>query len=128
MIARMSNCDIVSDFIAAWNDKDLERVMSFFTPDAVYHNIPMAPVQGTQQIRAVIDGYAAPASKIEWIVTQIAETPDGVVLTERLDGFQFGDKRVELPVMGAFELQGGKIAAWRDYFDMAQFQRQMAGD
>jgi limonene-1,2-epoxide hydrolase len=24
-----------------------------------------------------------------------------------------------LPVMGVFEVQDGKIAAWRDYFDMA---------
>ena len=124
----MSNSDIVSDFIAAWNEKDIDRVMSFFTPDAVYHNIPVAPVQGTDGIRAVIDGYTAAATKIDWLVTQIAETANGVVLTERLDGFMFGSKRVELPVMGAFELQGGKISAWRDYFDMAQFQRQMAAN
>jgi len=122
----MSNSDIVSDFIAAWNEKDIDRVMSFFTPDAIYHNIPVAPVQGSDGIRAVIDGYATAATKIDWIVTQIAETPEGVVLTERLDGFMFGPKRVELPVMGAFELRDGKISVWRDYFDMAQFQRQMA--
>ncbi len=30
--------------------------------------------------------------------------------------------------MGAFELRDGKICAWRDYFDLAQFQRQMAPD
>lgn len=40
---------------------------------------------------------------------------------------KFGDPSVELPVMGAFELSDGKISAWRDYFDMAQFQAQMAG-
>jgi len=29
--------------------------------------------------------------------------------------------------MGAFEVDAdGKIAAWRDYFDMAQFASQMA--
>ena len=50
----------------------------------------------------------------------------GVVLTERVDRFTIGDKRIELPVMGAFEVDGqGKITAWRDYFDMAQFTKQM---
>jgi limonene-1,2-epoxide hydrolase len=27
--------------------------------------------------------------------------------------------------MGTFELAGGKISAWRDYFDLAQFQKQL---
>ena len=31
------------------------------------------------------------------------------------------DRTVSLPVMGVFELADGKITAWRDYFDMAQF-------
>ena len=35
-------------------------------------------------------------------------------------------RKIELPVMGAFEVSAeGKIAAWRDYFDMAVFQKQM---
>ncbi len=122
----MSNSNIVRDFIEAWNRSDIDAVMGFFTSDCVYHNIPIDPVQGTDAIRAVIDGFAKPADKIQWQIHQIAETASGVVLTERLDGFTFGDKRVELPVMGAFELRDGKISAWRDYFDMAQFQRQMA--
>ena len=33
--------------------------------------------------------------------------------------FEVGGKKIELPVMGVFEITDGKIAAWRDYFDMA---------
>jgi limonene-1,2-epoxide hydrolase len=29
--------------------------------------------------------------------------------------------------MGAFEVVSGKIVAWRDYFDMNQFQSQLGG-
>jgi len=48
------------------------------------------------------------------------------VLTERIDRFTIGGKRVELPVMGAFEVASdGKICAWRDYFDMQQFMKQL---
>jgi limonene-1,2-epoxide hydrolase len=36
-------------------------------------------------------------------------------------------KKVELPVMGSFEVTPeGKISAWRDYFDMNQFTQQVA--
>jgi limonene-1,2-epoxide hydrolase len=31
-----------------------------------------------------------------------------------------------LPVMGIFEVHAGKITAWRDYFDMAQFTALLA--
>lgn len=124
----MANSEIVRRFIDAWNDSDIDRVMTFFAPDCVYHNIPVAPVQGTEAIRAVIDGFSGMASKMDWVLHQIAETPEGVVLTERTDRFLIDDAWLELPVMGSFELSGGKITAWRDYFDMAQFQKQLPGN
>jgi limonene-1,2-epoxide hydrolase len=50
-----------------------------------------------------------------------------VVLTERIDTFEMGGKDVVLPVMGVFEVRDGKIAAWRDYFDMATWTKQASG-
>ena len=49
-----------------------------------------------------------------------------VVLTERVDVFELPDKTIELPVMGTFEVRDGKIAAWRDYFDLQQYMNQLA--
>lgn len=121
------NTQIVEAFIAAWNRKDIDGVMSFFSDDCVYHNMPVAPVKGTAAIRGVIDGFTGMASQIDWELHQIAENSAGVVLTERLDKFLIGEKWIALPVMGSFELQGDKISAWRDYFDMAQFQSQLPG-
>ena len=46
-------------------------------------------------------------------------------MTERVDIFKLPGKSFELPVMGTFELRGGKIHAWRDYFDMNQFTSRM---
>ena len=117
----------VRRFIDAWKHRDLDRIMGFFTDDCVYHNIPVDPVQGTVAIRGVIQGFAGMATAIEWELHQIAETEGGVVLTERTDRFEIGGRWVALPVMGAFELEDGKIRAWRDYFDLAQFTKQMPG-
>ena len=116
--------ELVTRFCDAWGDGDVDAILGFFTPDAVYHNIPLAPVTGVDAIRATIEGFAGGVDKIEFRVGHIAATGN-VVLTERVDAFITGDKVIELPVMGTFEVDGDKIAAWRDYFDLNQFMSQM---
>jgi limonene-1,2-epoxide hydrolase len=118
--------DVVRRFCAAWGDGDLDEIVEFFTDDAVYHNIPLAPVTGKDAIRTTIAGFTQGVEKIEFRVDHIAG--DGrVVMTERVDVFSLPGKTVSLPVMGAFEVRAGRIAAWRDYFDMNQFTSQLAG-
>ena len=51
-----------------------------------------------------------------------------VVTTERIDAFTLNGKLGEFPVMGIFEIRDGKIAAWRDYFDMAQVTAFLTGN
>jgi limonene-1,2-epoxide hydrolase len=101
-----------------------EDLAEFFTDDAVYHNIPIAPVTGKKDIASTISSFTAGVEGIEFRVLNIA-AEGSVVLTERVDVFKLPDKSIELPVMGAFEVTEGKIAAWRDYFDMNQFTSQM---
>jgi limonene-1,2-epoxide hydrolase len=115
----------IRSFIAAWARNDLDEIMGFFAADCVYHNIPVEPVKGLEAIRGVIQGFAGMSSQIEWLLHAIAETGNGSVMTERTDRFEIGGRWVELPVMGIFELENGKISAWRDYFDMQQFQKQL---
>lgn len=111
---------IVREFCDAWATGDLDTIMAFFAPDAVYHNIPVDPVVGVDAIRATIAGFTTGVEKVEFRVLHIAST-DGVVLTERVDVFRFPKGTIELPVSGTFEVKDGAITAWRDYFDMQQF-------
>lgn len=122
----MSNTQKVMDFIAAWEARDMDRILSLMTPDALYHNIPMQAVTGRDAIRAMLSAFLANATEVKWTVHHIAETQAGVVLTERTDVFHMGPKTLSLPVMGTFEFRDGLIAKWRDYFDLGQFQSQMA--
>jgi len=81
---------------------------------------------GPEQIKATIEGFSGGVESIEFRLDAIAA--DGAtVLTERLDVFTFANGRIDLPVMGTFEVRDGKIAAWRDYFDMGMFLNQMPG-
>jgi limonene-1,2-epoxide hydrolase len=116
--------DLVRAFCDCWAAGDLDQIMSFFADDAVYHNIPVDPVHGADAIRATIAGYTTGVESVEFEVKHIAAAGD-VVLTERVDRFTFANGRVSLPVSGTFEVHDGKIAAWRDYFDMNQFMKQL---
>lgn len=116
--------DVVRRFCEAWSDLDVDTLMTFFTDDAVYHNMPIAPVTGRDAIRATIEGFAGGAEHIEFRI--LAAVSDGpLVFTERVDVFTMPGVTVELPVAGVFELKDGRIAAWRDYFDLNQFMSQL---
>ena len=124
-----SPIEVVRRFCAAWSD-DLGAIelAAFFTDDAVYHNIPQAPVTGREAIAGLIDSFIRPGppgiESIEFRVINIAANGP-VVMTERVDVFRVADKSFELQVMGTFEITDGKINAWRDYFDMNQFTSRM---
>lgn len=114
---------LVRDFCEAWSRRDTDELLGFLTEDAVYHNMPMASVQGHDQIRNVFSLFVPPSEEILWELLNIASTGD-LVLTERVDRFVMGGKKIELPVAGIFEIRDGKISAWRDYFDMGTWTAQ----
>ncbi len=119
-----SPTDVVVQFCDAWRKIDIDAIVASVTDDCVYHNIPMDPVVGPEAIRGFIEGFAAGVDGIEFKMLNIAANGN-VVLTERVDVFAYPDNVIELPVMGTFEVRDGKIAAWRDYFDVNQFMSQM---
>ncbi|ORV08454.1 hypothetical protein AWB95_20045 [Mycobacterium celatum] len=110
-------------FASAWATRDAAQVASFFSDDAVYHNIPMDPVQGRDAIAATVAGFMAMGGHvtvdIRHIVAEVA-----VVMLERVDHFVGSERTIALPVVGVFEVHDGKITAWRDYFDSGQLTDQ----
>ncbi len=122
-----NNTEIVSRFIAAWEARDVDAIMAFFAKDAAYHNMPMPKLVGQTQIREFIQPFVDGADKVSFQVLHSAENAAGTVLNERVDSFVLKNgKKLAIKVVGIFELSGGKIAAWRDYFDMKEFEAQMA--
>jgi limonene-1,2-epoxide hydrolase len=119
------NEGIVRDFIAAWSRLNADELVGYFTDDGVYHNMPAQPVQGRENLRKFIKGFLSSWSKTEWDVLNVVAKGD-VVFAERLDRTVARGKPVNLPCCGVFEMRNGKIAVWRDYFDMATFTRALA--
>lgn len=119
--------EIVNAFMAEFDAEhpDPDTLASYFTDDAVYHNMPMEPAEGIEAVTAALKGVSQMTSR-GWEVLHSAANGD-VVLNERIDRFAIGGASVDVAVCGVFELRDGKIARWRDYFDLASFQKQMPG-
>lgn len=118
----MNADQVVKDFCAAWSRGDLEAIMDAFSDDAVYHNIPMAPCKGRDEIRNFIAGLLGGMCKSVDFDIKAQLVSGNTVMNERVDTLHMEDRSVDLPVCGVFELNDdGKISAWRDYFDAAQF-------
>lgn len=114
---------IVRDFLGAWPRRDLEELMRFFAADAVYHNVPVAPCVGAAAIRETFAGFLATMPGIVLDVVELVAN-GALVMAERVDRFVMPNgHRFDLPVTGVFEVRDGKIAAFRDYFDLATFER-----
>jgi limonene-1,2-epoxide hydrolase len=121
-----SASDLVRRFCDAWSTRPLDAsaLATFFSDDAVYHNIPIDPVKGRDAIVQTIAGFTTGVDGIEFRIRHLVASGD-VVLTERVDVFTYPHTTVELPVMGTFEVRDGAIVAWRDYFDLNQFMSQV---
>jgi limonene-1,2-epoxide hydrolase len=111
--------DLITEFCAKWATPDPKELAGYFTEDAVYHNIPMEPVKGRDAIEQFIAGFVAGFDGIDFQVHRQVSDGD-LVMNERTDVMRRkGGEPIPLPVTGVFEIENGRIKAWRDYFDMA---------
>ncbi len=47
----------VREFCAAGDDLDIDKILSLMSEDALYHNLPLEPLKGQQQIAGFVDGF-----------------------------------------------------------------------
>ena len=119
--------EVVQEFCAAFATKDVDTIASLLADDVVYHNVGMAPAVGKEASIAMIQGFLDMAEKMTFRIHRIAAKGDSV-LTERTDTFTINGADSPVPVMGTFDLRGGLIVAWRDYFDLGLTTKMMSGE
>ena len=119
------NEQVIRNFIEAWSRLDPEELASYFAEDGVYHNMPAGPVSGRANVEKFIRGFSASWTETTWDLLNIASSAN-VVIAERLDRTRASNKSVDLPCVGVFELEAGQIKVWRDYFDIATYQKGLA--
>lgn len=96
-----------------------------FTPQTVWENVGLAVTKGAEEAIELAKQFERQMGVASVAVELKAIAASGnTVLTERIDHLLAADGReLDGPaVMGAFEVEHGKIIAWRDYFDTAAAQ------
>ena len=108
---------LVRAFLAAWERRDSEFILSCFSDDAVYHAVPLRPLAGKDTLTSWVEGFSeVPPGRLE-VHHQVAA--GDVVMNERADTITIRGVPVVLRICAVFELHGGSITAWREYFDLA---------
>ncbi len=120
-----NNETVIREFIQAWSRLDPVELAGYFTDDGIYHNKPIAPVQGREKIEEFIRGFLSSWTETDWDIVNIIAEGD-LVVAERVDRTKTQEKSVELPCVGVFELKDGKIKVWRDYFDLGTYMNAMS--
>jgi limonene-1,2-epoxide hydrolase len=115
----------VNAFMTAAASRDYDTALGLLAEDVEYQNMPLPPVHGPHAVKDTLEMLLATAQSSEWVVHREVEAGN-VVMNERTDRFLVDGRWLELPVAGVFELRDGRIALWRDYFDLQTIMSQMA--
>jgi limonene-1,2-epoxide hydrolase len=108
--------EVVRAEMDSWSSLDVDQIMSYFAPDATWlPGFGLPTWSGDDEIRRAVEGFVQDMTRAEIEIVNLAVTGN-VVLTERVDRFIYKGAPIDAPGMGAFEIAGDKITAWRDYF------------
>ena len=133
-MATLDNASILRQAYEAWNDKDLDRTVSYALPDTRVLNVPFG---ASVSYREYVENWARafPDGKIEAI--NIIAQGDSVVGEFTGRGTHTGPlkgpmgeiaatgRRLEMQFVEVYRFRNGKIAEGRMYFDSGTFMAQL---
>ena len=112
--------EVVRGALAAFASLDVDQIMAYFADDATFlPGFTFPTYSGLTEIRKAMEGFLKVMTKCDIEIVNLAVTGN-VVLTERVDRMIYNGRSVDAPGMGALEVSGDKITAWRDYFYSAE--------
>src|SRR5512134_2766109 len=114
--------DTLRAIMDATQAQDNERFLGFLTDDVEYcFHVGSPALRGKDGVRRFLAKYRTIADDVVWRVDRCAES-DGCLFIEGYE--EYTDKRtgerIAHPYMGIMEFREGKVAKWRDYFEMNQ--------
>lgn len=119
--------EIAEKFFEYWNTNRIDAALAMLAENVLYDNVPFPDIKGRADVEKFHRSFGIGTDfLLDWKVTHIAAVGN-VVLNERVDIFKHVNGGViTLPVMGTITVDDGEITVWRDYFDPADFDRQLA--
>lgn len=125
---------VVTTFIRAIEAGDWDTVVRLADPEISFENVPQEMpyrlTSGPQAVRDRLAPLCALATDVSWrILTQVEQ--GDTVMNERVDAFRFapgtfpGGNLFECPVAAVWRVRAGRVLLWRDYYDLAEPEKQL---
>jgi len=114
---------IVERFADAFNRRDVEGLLGCFTVSGSYHDLFFGPHEGQPALREMFERMFREGRDYQWRMDTIV-TEAQRAAAEWTFGYTVGaavprseGRRIRFRGMSLFELEGGRIAAYREYAD-----------
>ena len=108
--------EVVRAALKAHSSLDVDQAMEYLGEDATFCPAIGYPTYfGLEKIRRVLEDFFKHMTRCDIEIVHVA-VAGNVVLTERIDHIVINGNAHDVCGMGAFEVSGDKITAWRDYF------------
>lgn len=117
-----TNARIVERFLFALADQDFAAADALLADDVAYQNVGLPTIHGRTRVVKLLSGMEGRAGFEVAFHRNVAQ--GSTVINERTDALVVGRLRVQFWVCGVFEVHGGRITLWRDYFDFYAFTRE----
>jgi steroid delta-isomerase-like uncharacterized protein len=114
--------------LEAWNSHDVDRILSFYTEDAFYEDVPNVengwdvPLRGQSMIRDSLVKTFEEMSDLSFELVSASGAGDRMVVEWTMRGTHYRDftGRFTTRAVSVVRLEGGRIAWVRDYYDSYQ--------
>jgi steroid delta-isomerase-like uncharacterized protein len=114
---------LVQDFATAFNARDVDGLLACFTERASYTDNFFGEHRGRDGLRAMFERMFREGRDYAWQMDRIVETPAAAaaewtfsyVVTDAVP--RSAGRKVRFRGMSLFELEQGRIARYREYFD-----------
>ena len=114
---------IVREFERAFNRQDVAGLVACFTPTGSYRDTFYGEHTGSAGLRAMFERMFREGKDYRWTMDAVVESPAlaaaewtfGYTVTEAVP--RSAGRKISFRGMSLFELEGGRIARYREYFD-----------
>ncbi len=117
----------IEELLAAVESRDLRKVECALHPDAVWQNVPHAPVAGRESVIQMLASIICWSDKVQWDVLSASVKGD-TGWYERLDRFWIDGAEYAVPCNGVFRVDPTTrtVCALRDYVDLGEWRSSVA--
>jgi len=118
---------IVTEFLDAQSERDLDKMCSLVDDNLVYINEPHPPERAIRGKSMFREAFAASpciwCDKANLQVLQMShQEGSDTVFVERLDQFFIDGHWLAIPICGYLKVTNGKVVLWKDYWDYAKYK------